>query len=206
MSQYFQIHSENPQNRLVQHAVEIVRNGGVIVYPTDSGYALGCHLGDKAALERICKIRQLDIKHHFTVVCKDLAQASLYTRFETPIYRLLKANTPGAYTFILKATKEVPRRLMHPKRKTIGIRIPDHKVAMALLYAHNEPMMTTTLILPDHLLPMTDPAEIRKRLEKQVDLVIDGGAGGTIPTTLIDLTDDVPHVIREGKGDLTPFF
>jgi len=206
MSQYFQIHVENPQKRYIDQAVEIVQNGGVIVYPTDSGYALGCHLGDKAALERICQIRQLDIKHHFTVICKDLAQASLYTRFETPVYRLLKTNTPGAYTFILKATKEVPKRLMHPRQKTIGIRIPDHNFARALLEALKEPMMTTTLILPDYLFPMTDPVEIRRRLEKQVDLVIDGGPGGTIPTTLIDLTDDVPHVIREGKGDLTPFF
>lgn len=206
MSQYFQIHVENPQKRLIQQATEIIQRGGVIVYPTDTGYALGCHLGDKSALERICQIRQLDIKHHFTVICKDLAQASVYTRFETPIYRLLKANTPGAYTFILKATKEVPKRLMHPKRKTIGIRIPDHPVVLALLEALDEPMMTTTLILPDHQLPLSDPVEIRRRLEKQVDLVLDGGIGGTIPTTLIDLTDIVPHVIREGKGDLTPFF
>jgi len=206
MSQYFQIHLENPQNRLIQQAAEIVQKGGVIVYPTDSGYALGCHLGDKAALERICQIRQLDMKHHFTVICKDLAQVGVYVKFETPVFRLLKANTPEAYTFILKATKEVPRRLMHPKQKTIGIRIPDHPVALALLEALDEPMMTTTLILPDHILPMSDPLEIRRCLEKQIDLVIDGGIGGTIPTTLIDLTDDVPLVIREGKGSLGPFF
>ncbi|MCK5145714.1 threonylcarbamoyl-AMP synthase [bacterium] len=205
MAQYFHIHSENPQMRLIHQAVEMVRSGSVIVYPTDTGYALGCHLGDKNALERICRIRQLDRKHHFTLVCRDLTEISIYARFDTPVYRLLKANTPGAYTFLLRATRDVPKRLMHPKKKTIGLRIPGSTILHALLEELNEPMLTTTLILPGETEPMQDPEEIGQSLKKGVDLVIDGGQGGLIPTTLIDLTEDSPIILREGLGPLEPF-
>ena len=205
MSQFFRVHPDNPQVRLIAQAVEIIRNGGVLAYPTDSTYALGCHLGDKAALERIRQIRNLDKKHNLTLICRDLSEVGIYARFDTPIFRLLKMHIPGPYTFILLATKEVPRRLMHPKRKTIGLRIPDHKITQALLTELNEPMLTTTLILPENGLPMTDPVEIRKQLEKQLDLVIDGGFCGTDPTTLVDLSGDMPKVLRKGKGDPSPF-
>ncbi len=191
--------------RLIHQAVEMVRSGSVIVYPTDTGYALGCHLGDKNALERICRIRQLDRKHHFTLVCRDLTEISIYARFDTPVYRLLKANTPGAYTFLLRATRDVPKRLMHPKKKTIGLRIPGSTILHALLEELNEPMLTTTLILPGETEPMQDPEEIGQSLKKGVDLVIDGGQGGLIPTTLIDLTEDSPIILREGLGPLEPF-
>jgi len=202
MSKYFIIHPGSPQRRLVLQAVDVVRGGGVIVYPTDSGYALGCHMGDKSALDRVIQIRDLDPKHHFTLVCRDLSEVSLYARFDTPAYRILRANTPGPFTFILPATREVPRRLMHPKQKTVGLRIPDHPVALALLEELDEPMMTTSLILPGEMYPMNDAVEIRQRLQHRVDLVIDGGACGTIPTTLVDLTDSVPVVLRPGKGVL----
>jgi tRNA threonylcarbamoyl adenosine modification protein (Sua5/YciO/YrdC/YwlC family) len=205
MSQFFRVHPENPQVRLIAQAVVIIRNGGVIAYPTDSTYALGCHLGDKTALERIRQIRNLDEKHNLTLICRDLSEVSIYARFDTPVFRLLKAHTPGPYTFILRATKEVPRRLMHPKKKTIGLRIPDHKITQALLTGLNEPMITTTLILPENRLAMTDPVEIRKRLEKQLDLVIDGGFCGTDSTTLVDLSGDEPKVLRAGKGDPSAF-
>jgi len=205
MSQFFIVHPDNPQSRLIAQAVKIIRNGGVLVYPTDSAYALGCHLGDKAALERICRIRHLDEKHNFTLICRDLSEVGIYARFDTPVYRMLKANTPGAYTFILRATKEVPRRLMHPKKKTIGIRIPDNQIVKALLTELNEPMLTTTLILPGEDSPMTDPEEIRKQLEPQIDLVIDGGFCGIESTTLVDLSNNAPEVLREGKGDPAPF-
>ena len=205
MSQFFVVHPDNPQGRLIAQAVKIIRNGGVLVYPTDSAYALGCHLGDKAALERICRIRNLDAKHNFTLICRDLSEVAIYARFDTPVFRLLKTNTPGAYTFILRATKEVPRRLMNPKKKTIGIRIPNNQILNAMLAELNEPMLTTTLILPEEEFPMRDPEEIRKRLETQIDLVIDGGFCGIEPTTLVDLSDDMPKVLREGKGDPTPF-
>ena len=205
MSQFFQIHPENPQTRLIHRAVEIVRRGGVIAYPTDSGYALGCHLGDKAALDRIRQIRELDEKHHFTLICRNLSDAGTYALFDTPAYRLLKANTPGPYTFILRATRVVPRRLMHRKQKTIGLRIPDHPVTQALLSELKEPLLTTTLILPGEEYPLDDPSEIRWKLERQVDLVIDGGHCGTLATTVVDLSDGVPRILREGKGDLTPF-
>ncbi len=201
MSQYFKVHPDNPQLRHVRHAVDIVRNGGVIAYPTDSGYALGSQLGDKVAKDRICRIRHLDTKHSFTLICCDLAQAGVYARFSTPVFRLIRANTPGPYTFVLRATREVPRRLMHPKRKTIGVRIPDHRITQALLEELGEPMFTTTLILPGEGSPMTDPVEIRDRLRGHVDLVIDGGPGGTVPTTLVDVTGDEPQVLREGRGD-----
>ena len=205
MSQFFRIYPDNPELRLIRRAIKIIRGGGVMAYPTNSGYALGCQIGDKAAIERIWKIRNLDTKHHFTLVCRDLSQVGAYASFDTPVYRLVRANTPGPYTFILRGTREVPRRLMHPKRKTIGLRVPESPIAQALLAELREPMLTTTLILPGDKLPMTDPEEIRSRLEKQVDLVIDGGHAGSEPTTMVDLTGDVPRVLREGKGDASPF-
>ena len=205
MSQYFHIHPENPQSRLIHRSVEIIRRGGVIAYPTDSGYALGCHIGDKTALDRICQIRDLAPHHNFTLICRDLSEVGIYAMFDTPVYRLLRANTPGAYTFILQATREVPRRVVHRKKKTIGLRIPDHPIVQAMLSELHEPMLTATLILPGDELPMTDPLEIQNRLENQVDLVIDGGHCSTLPTTVIDLSDTAPMMIREGKGDPTPF-
>ncbi len=205
MSQFFQIHPENPQARLIRQAADIVRSGGVVVYPTDSAYALGCQIGDKAALDRIRRIRRLDDRHNFTLVCRDLSDIANYARVDNTVYRLLKACTPGAYTFILRATSEVPRRLMHPKRKTVGLRIPDNLVAMALLADLGEPMMSVTLIMPDDELPLIDPYEIRDVLEHEVDLVIDGGYCGLEPTTVVDLADELPIILRAGKGDVTPF-
>ena len=200
MSQYFQIHPENPQVRLVRQAVEIVRDGGVIVMPTDSCYALTCHLDDKAAIERIHRIRDFDKQHNFTLVCRDLSEIASYARVDNSDYRLLRAYTPGPYTFVLRATATVPRRLQHPKRKTIGIRVPDSPIVSALLEAHGEPLMTTTLILPGAGLAETDPYEIREKLEHQVDLVIDGGICGIEPTTVIDLVESPPVLVRQGKG------
>jgi tRNA threonylcarbamoyl adenosine modification protein (Sua5/YciO/YrdC/YwlC family) len=205
MAQYFQIHPQNPQPRLIRSAVDIVRKGGVIVYPTDSCYALGCHIGDKAAMERIRTIRQVDERHHFTLVCRDLSEIALYARVDNVQYRLLKANTPGSYTFLLQATREVPRRLQNPRRNTIGIRVPDHPVALALLAELNEPLLSSTLIMPGDGRPMTDADEIRERLEHHVDLVLDGGPCGAEPTTVIDMFDDKPVLVRAGKGDLAPF-
>ena len=202
MSQFLQIHPDNPQSRLIQRAVEIIREGGVIVYPTDSGYALGCHIGDKQAMERIRRIRQLDDKHHFTLVCRDLSELSLYAKVSNSAYRLLKNLTPGPYTFILLATREVPRRLQHPKRKTIGLRVPDNTIAQSLLEALGEPIMSTTLILPGEDMPLTDPYEIREILEHSVDLVIDGGYCGIESTTVVDLESDEPEIIRQGKGSI----
>jgi tRNA threonylcarbamoyl adenosine modification protein (Sua5/YciO/YrdC/YwlC family) len=205
MSQFFQIHPDNPQSRLIKQAVEIIRNGGVIAYPTDSAYALGCQLGDKAALERIRRIRKLDDNHNFTLVCRDLSELGTYARVNNAVFRLIRNCTPGPYTFILKATDEVPRRLLHPKRRTIGLRVPDNRIAQALLEALGEPLMSVTLILPGDELPLTEPFDIRERLEREVDLVIDGGASGAEPTTMIDLADDVPVVVRQGRGDSAPF-
>lgn len=205
MAQFFTIHTENPHSRLIKQAVKIVQDGGVIVYPTDSCYALGCHIGDKDAMTRIRAIRQVDDKHHFTLVCRDLAEISLYARVDNAQYRILKANTPGSYTFILQASREVPRRLQHPKRNTIGLRIPDHAVALALLEELNEPLLSSTLVLPDDEFPMNDAEEIRERLEHQVDLVMDAGSCGLEMTSVIDLTDNAPELVRAGKGDLTPF-
>ncbi len=205
MSQFFKINPDNPQQRLARQAADILQEGGVVAYPTDSGYALGCQIGNKEALGRICRIRQLNDRHNFTLICSDLSQVGVYAHFDTPAFRLIKANTPGAYTFILKATREVPRRLMHPKRKTIGIRIPDNAIAQALIKEMEEPMMTTTLILPGEESPLTDPVEIRNRLEKEVELVIDGGYGELRPTTLIDFVEGEPRILRQGKGDLAPF-
>ncbi|PKM42495.1 MAG: threonylcarbamoyl-AMP synthase [Gammaproteobacteria bacterium HGW-Gammaproteobacteria-1] len=201
MSQFFQIHAETPQPRLIRQAVDLLRGGAVIVYPTDSGYALGCLIGDKDALERIRQIRRLDERHNFTLVCRDLSEIATYAKVDNSTYRLLKLLTPGAYTFILDATREVPRRLQHPKRKTIGIRVPDNAIAQALLAELGEPLMSTTLILPGDDLPQNDPYEFRGQLERQVDLIIDGGYGDLEPTTVIDLVDGVPTVVRQGKGD-----
>lgn len=205
MSQFFQVHPDNPQLRLIRQAVEIVRKGGVIAYPTDSAYALGCHLGDKGAAERIRRIRRLDDKHNFTLVCRDLSDISTYAKVNNVQYRLLKNTTPGAYTFILNATHEVPRRLLHPKRRQIGIRVPDNAIVQALLAELGEPLMSTTLMLPGDETPMTDPYEIRQMLEHDLDLVIDGGFCGFEPTTVINLCEDVPEVVRVGKGDPAPF-
>ena len=202
MSQFFQIHPENPQKRLIKQAVEIINRGGVIVYPTDSAYALGCHLGDKSALEKIKRIRQLDDKHNFTLVCRDLSEIGTYAKVGNQSYRILKSHTPGAYTFILKATSEVPRRLLHPKRRTIGLRIPENEIALELMRELDEPIMSTSLILPGETDPMMDPYEIREVLQHQVDLVIDGGYCGMEPTTVVNLVDDTPEIIREGAGSL----
>lgn len=205
MSQFFYLHPENPQARLINQAVAIIRNGGVIVYPTDSGYALGCQLENKSALERICRIRKIDDKHNFTLLCRDLSELSLYARIDNTSFRLLKNNTPGAYTFIFKGTKEVPRRLMNAKRKTIGIRVPDNKIALDLLEALGEPLMSTTLILPGNDYAESDPEEIRDKLEHSVDLIMNGGFLGEQPTTVVDFSDDEMVVVRRGAGDPTPF-
>ncbi|CAH1905918.1 putative RNA-binding protein YciO [Candidatus Nitrotoga sp. HW29] len=205
MSQFFTIHPINPQPRLIRQAVDLVRNGAVIVYPTDSCYALGCHLGDKEAVARIRQIRGVDDKHHMTMVCRDLSELARYARVDNVQFRLLKNNTPGSYTFILEATKEVPKRLQHPKRSTIGVRIPDHPVALALLEELGEPLISSTLVLPDEEFAMNDAEQIRNLLQHQVDLVVDGGAVGLDPTTVIDLTKEIPVVVRLGKGDASPF-
>lgn len=205
MSQFFTIHPDNPNLRLIRQAAAVLRDGGIVVYPTDSCYALGCHLDDKGAVERMRQIRQLDEHHHFTLMCRDLSEISRYARVDNSKFRLLKANTPGSYTFILEATKEVPRRLQHPKRSTIGIRIPDHPVALALLEELGDPVLSTTLILPDEEWPLNDAERIRELLEKKVELVIDGGSVGVDFTTVIDLTADTPVLLRLGKGDITPF-
>ena len=206
MSQFFQIHPDNPQQRLIHQAVEVLRSGGVIVYPTDSAYALGCHIGDKKALDRIRAIRQVSKNHNFTLVCRDLSEISVYAKLaNNALYRTLNAHTPGPYTFILNATSEVPRRLMHPKRRTIGIRVPSNPIAHRLLEEHREPIMSSTLILPNEDMPLTDPYDIRELLEHQVDLVIDGGYCGLEATTVIDMTGDVPEITRKGEGDTAPF-
>lgn len=205
MTQKLTIHPDNPQQRLIEQAVTVIQQGGVIIYPTDSAYALGCHLGDKAASERIRQIRQLDKHHHFTLVCNDLSQLSSYARVDNPVFRLLKAYTPGPYTFILEATKEVPRRLLHPKRKTIGLRVPEHPITQALLSTLGEPLMSVTLIAPGHVHPLTDMDKIVQTFSKQVDLIIDGGPCSTDPTSVIDLTQSPPQVIRAGKGDVSDF-
>ncbi|MDB1123665.1 L-threonylcarbamoyladenylate synthase [Vibrio algarum] len=205
MSQFFYVHPENPQARLISQAVAIIRNGGVVVYPTDSGYALGCQLENKQALDTICRIRKLDDKHNFTLLCRDLSELSLYARVDNTAFRLLKNNTPGAYTFIFKGTKEVPRRLMNAKRKTIGIRVPDNRIALDLLEALGEPLMSTTLILPGSEVAESDPEEIRDKLEHTVDLIMNGGYLGEQPTTVIDFSDDEPVVLRSGAGDPSPF-
>jgi len=189
----------------MRRAADILREGGVIVYPTDSCYALGCHLGDKSAVERMRAIRQVDERHHFAVVCRDLAEAAIYSQFDNRQFRLLKAATPGSYTFILKASRGVPKRLQHPRRRTIGLRIPDHRVVRALLAELGEPVLSSTLLMPGEEVPLNDAQEIRARLEHAVDLVLDCGSCGITPTTVIDLTGDAPVVLRKGKGSLAPF-
>lgn len=205
MSQFFHIHPDNPQKRLIAQACDIIRKGGLVVYPTDSGYALGCHIGDKSAMDNIRRIRQLDDDHNFTLVCRDLSELSTYAKVNNSVYRAIKSHTPGAYTFILPATKEVPRRLQHAKRKTIGLRIPDNNIALALLEELNEPLMSSTLIMPDEELPMVDAQDIVDRIGKQVDLVIDGGFCGSEPTTVIEYIDDLPEVARVGSADPSDF-
>ena len=205
MTKILDIHPQNPQLRLIHQAVDVLRDGGVIIYPTDSAYALGCLLQDKAALQRIIRIRQLDKKHNFTLVCRDLSELATYARVNNTHYRLLKAFTPDAYTFILQATSEVPRLMLHPKRKTIGIRVPDHPVVSALLGELNEPLLSSTLILPGENEPMADVGEIRETLIKQVDLILDSGFCGLEATTVVSLVDDAPEVLRRGKADPSPF-
>lgn len=205
MSQFFSVHPENPQKRLIKQAVDIVRNGGVIAYPTDSAYALGCHIGDKSAMDRMRRIRRLSDNHNFTLVCRDLSELSIYAKVDNVAYRLIKNHTPAPYTFILKATREVPRRLMHPKRKTIGLRVPDNRIALDLLEELDEPLMSTTLILPGDNEPMTDPYDIRATLEHDLDLVVDGGFCGMEATTVVDLSDEEVQLVRRGLGDPQPF-
>lgn len=202
MAQFFSIHPDNPQGRLIRQAAGIVKAGGVIVYPTDSCYALGGHLGDKTVTTRIRAIRQMDERHHFTLMCRDLAEVSRYARFDNREHRLLKAATPGCYTFIFPATREVPRRLLHPRRDTIGVRIPDHPVVQALLTELGEPLLSSTLLMPGDDFPLNDAWEIRERLEHQVELILDAGACGVEMSTVIDLTGDTPEVTRQGKGSL----
>lgn len=204
MSQFFSIRLDNPQARLIKRAAEIIRAGGIIVYPTDSCYALGCHIGDKNAMERMRAIRGVDARHHFSLVCRDLSELANYARVDNSQYRLLKATTPGSYVFILEATRELPKRLQHPKRRTIGLRIPDHPVVDALLAELGEPILSSTLLLPGDELPLTDAHEIRGRLDHQVDLILDGGSCGIVASTVVDLTGPAPVVTRVGKGSLAP--
>lgn len=205
MSQFFQVHPENPQGRLISQAVDIIKRGGLIVYPTDSAYALGCQIGDKMALERIRLIRQLGKDHNFTLMCRDLSELATYAKVDNQVFRAIKAHTPGPYTFVLSATSEVPRRLMHPKRKTIGMRVPDNAIALALMEELGEPLMSSTLILPGEELPMTDPYDIRGVLEHQLELVIDGGYCGMEATTVVDFTEPAPRLIRKGLGPIDGF-
>ena len=205
MTQRLYIHPDNPQKRLIKQACDVVLNGGIIVYPTDSGYAFGCHIGDKKAMDKIRQWRQLSAEHNFTLVCRDLSDIALYAKMDNSVFRIIKAHTPGAYTFILPATKEVPRRLQHAKRKTIGLRIPDNPVALALLTEMGEPIMSSTLIAPNETSPMTDQDAIYDWLKKKVDLMIDAGYGDEQPTTVIEFIDNHPQVMRQGLGDSQPF-
>ena len=205
MSQYFAVHPINPQPRLIAQAAAIIRAGGVIAYPTDSCYAIGCHIGDKEAMQRLRTIRNIDDKHHLTLMCRDLSEIATYAQVDNVQYRLLRKLTPGSYTFILRASREVPRRLLHPRRKTIGMRVPDHAVAQALLQELGEPLLSATLSLPGDALPLNDGEEIRARLEHVLDLVLDAGSCGTEPTTMVDLSGAAPELLRQGKGSLDPF-
>lgn len=205
MSQYFAVHPTHPQPRLIAQAAAIIRAGGVIAYPTDSCYAIGCHIGDKDAMQRLRRIREIDDKHHLTLMCRDLSEIATYAQVDNVQYRLLKKLTPGSYTFILRASREVPRRLLHPRRKTIGMRVPEHAVAHALLAALGEPLLSATLSLPGDALPLNDGEEIRARLEHVLDLVLDAGSCGIDPTTMVDLTGPVPELLRPGKGSLDAF-
>ncbi len=201
MSQFFQIHPDNPQARLIKQAAAIIRDGGIVALPTDSCYALVCQLDDKSGVERLRRIRQVDEKHHMTLLCRDLSEISQYARVDNRQYRVLKSATPGPFTIILEATKEVPRRLSHPSRKTIGMRVPENSITLALLEELGQALLSTTLILPDEPEPLTDPELIREKLEKQIELVIDGGACGLEATTVIDLTGSEPVLVRQGRGD-----
>lgn len=205
MSQRLHVHPLNPQPRLIRQAAEAIRKGSLVVYPTDSGYAFGWHIGDREAAERLQRIRQTGKDHNFTLVCRDLSEIATYARIENPTYRLLRAHTPGPYTFILRATREVPRRLQNPKQQTVGIRVPDHPVPLALLAELGEPLMSSTLILPDHELPLADPDDIEEALAGRIDLLIDSGNCGLDPTTVVDLTGSYPRVLREGRGDASAF-
>ena len=205
MSQLFQIHPDNPQPRLIRQAVTIIRDGGLIAYPTDSSYALGWEIGNKAAMERVQRLRHRDKSRNFTLVCRDLKDIATYARIDNSQFRLLKSATPGAFTFVLQATREVPRRLQNPKGKTVGIRIPDNRIVHALIDELGEPLLSSTLLLPDDEFPLNDPAEIRQRLEHQLDLVIDGGACRRQATTVLDLTTELPAIIRQGRGDASAF-
>jgi tRNA threonylcarbamoyl adenosine modification protein (Sua5/YciO/YrdC/YwlC family) len=200
VAEYLELHPKDPQLRLIRKAVDIIRAGGVIAYPTDSCYALGCHLGDKDALERIRRIRGADRHHHFTLVCRDLAEIGHYARVDTPQFRLLKSATPGPFTFLLPATRETPKRLQHPKRRTIGIRVPEHPVPHLLLAELAEPLLSSTLLLPGDEMPLTDGAQIRERLDRELDAIVDGGHCGIEPTTVVDLTATPPAILRQGKG------
>jgi len=203
MSQFYKIHPENPQGRLLKRAAEIIRNGGLLVYPTDSCYALGCRMGDKTTVERISRIRQTGKDHHFTLVCRDLAEIAIYAKVDNWAYRLLRSLTPGPYTFILRATGEVPRRLQSPRRRSIGLRVPDHAITQGILEAHGEPIMSSTLLLPEDPSPLTDAEEIRDRLENQIDAIVDGGFCGIEPTTVLDLSDGDVTILRQGKGPVS---
>jgi len=205
MSQFFAIHPVNPEHRLIKQAVKVIENGGVIIFPTDCAYAIGCKLENKFALDRIRQLRKLDDKHNFTLICRDLSEISTYAVVDNTVFRLLKANTPGAYTFILRATKEVPRRLLHPKRSTIGLRVPDSQIVQALLTELNQPIMSVTPILPEQEFPMVDAEEIYEALGHHVDLIIDGGPCSTTPTTIVDLVEGIPKIIRVGKGAVSAF-
>ena len=205
MTRVVNIHPESPQPRLLAQAAEFIRDGGVVALPTDSCYALGCHLGDKEAMDRIRMIRQMDERHHLTLMVRDLSEIAHFARVDNAQYRLLKATTPGSYTFILEGTKELPRRVLHPKRKTIGLRVPSHPVALALLEELSEPLLTTTLQLPGDEEPLTEGWEIQDRLEDQIELILDAGRCGIEPTTIIDLTGSSPELIRAGRGSLAPF-
>ena len=205
MAQFFSIHPTHPQARLVRRAADIVRAGGLIAYPTDSCYALGCHIGDAGALERLRRVRGIDAKHHLTLMCRSLSEIATYAIVDDARFRLLKAATPGSYTFILRATREVPRRLLHARRRTIGVRVPSHPVARALLEELDEPILSATLSLPGETTPLSEPIEIRERLEHRIDLVLDAGSCGVEPSTVIDLTAEQPVVVRRGKGSLEPF-
>ena len=205
MSQFFYIHPDNPQARLIKQAVELIKQGEVVVYPTDSGYSIGCQMDNKSALEQVCRIRDLDKTHNFTLMCRDVSELSDYARVDNVAFRILKNNTPGPYTFVFKATKEVPKRLQNPKRKTIGIRVPDNPIALAILEELGEPMMSTTLILPGETTAESDPEAIREQLERRVGLIIHGGYLGEHPTTVIDLSEGEVVILREGSGDISPF-
>jgi tRNA threonylcarbamoyl adenosine modification protein (Sua5/YciO/YrdC/YwlC family) len=205
MSQYFEIHPENPQTRLIKQAAQIIAKGGLLALPTDSSYALACRLDDKAAVERLRRLRGIDDKHHLTLMCRDLSELGNFARVDNRQYRWIKGATPGPYVFILEATKEVPRRLSHPARKTIGVRVPDHAIPLALLQETGAPLISATLQLPGDEKPLNDPEEIRARLEKQLDLVVCGGAAPAQPTTVIDLTSGEPELVREGCGDVKRF-